>query len=135
MLRKCIRLDIKKIENSLGISNKNIEIYIDKDNRKNVIAFMKKEYKKTRRIFYEILSSRYNRDLYSKEEISKRTKGITAMKYKGKSRHNMRIFCKEYFDNMTNKKIVIISTYKKKSNKSKKWRNYIEKIGGYHYEF
>ena len=82
-----------------------------------------------------ILEGHKNTDLYDKEEINDKCKGVTAMKF-FKGQENDRIYCKEQ---KTDNGIYIIVTAeiypRKKSNKvSKKEIPIIEKIASYEYE-
>ena len=74
----------------------------------------------------------YNSDLYGKEEISEKTKNVTAIKFKGKE--NIRIGCKEFF-RRGKKVVMIVKIIKKVQKNDKKLRNIYETIGGYDYEF
>jgi hypothetical protein len=101
--------------------NCKVRFYIDEQNAKEIIAFIRNEkYKsKFRRILYDLLNCPpYNSDFYSVEEVDKDTNNITAMKFKGSSGRNYRIYCKEYVvDDPMNKKIVLIKLYQKKKQK------------------
>ena len=91
--------------------------------------------KKFRYIVKHILGKIRNTDLYDKEEISTKAKGVTAMKF-FKGRSNDRIYCREM--TVGNKLFVVIASElleKKKNTKlNLKQRNLIEKVGGYEYE-
>lgn len=82
-----------------------------------------------------ILNNLRNTELYDKENISKKCKDVTAMKF-FKGQENDRIYCREIHDK--NKMFVVVSSElhkRKKSQKnSKKEINLIEKVAGYEYE-
>lgn len=82
-----------------------------------------------------ILNNLKNRDLYDKEEINSKCKGVTAMKF-FKGQTNDRIYCKE--QTLEDKTFVVITSElfeKKKTQKVKgKNKNIIEKVGSYEYE-
>ena len=91
--------------------------------------------KKWRHIIELILGGHKNPELYDKEEINDKCKGVTAMKF-FKGQENDRIYCKEQ---ATEDGTYIIVTaeilLKKKSNKvTKKEIPLIEKVGQYEYE-
>lgn len=74
-------------------------------------------------------------DLYDKEEINSKCKGVTAMKF-FKGRSNDRIYCKEV--TLENKTFVVIAAelfeLKKDQGVKQKIKNIIEKVGSYEYE-
>jgi UDP-N-acetylglucosamine pyrophosphorylase len=117
----------------------NIELRVDEENAEEIISFILKRnkagkyinIKKFSRILYEVLKGNYNDDLYGKEEVSKKAKNVTSMKFKGKQ--NYRIGCKEIF--CDKKKVIMISLFHKKTTKnSRKEKTIYESIGGYEYE-
>lgn len=135
MERKCERLYVKDFLDELpSFCNERVEFYIDVINKDEILNFLLKKKKKTRRILYEIFSLRYVYDLYDKEEVSDKAKNITAMKFK--SRSNERIYCREFFieDNTIIKKVVMITLYCK-NEMDKKTKKMIENIGDYNYGF
>jgi len=138
MVRKCERLKLKEVfKKAIYFPLANVDLYVDVENQEEIIAFIKKYEKKSRRIYYEMYSLRYNHDLYGKEVVSKIAKNVTAMKYKGKKYKNSRIYCKEYLDRRNNrKKVVMVTLHKnKKGQMSRKNKALIERIGGCKYEF
>lgn len=142
MNRNCKKYDISSFINIYPqFAKANTTFYIDEEEYSKIIDFLSekkvisgeyKNLKKFYRILYEILNNRYNDDLYSKEEMSAKTKNITAMKFKG--RKNIRLYCKEY--SISGKKVVIVCLYKKKVQENdKKIKNLLESISEYKYEF
>ena len=121
------------------LHNSKIELRIDEQNSEKILSFLKrkdkngnlKNKKKFTRILYTALQGKYNRDIYSKEEVSNKAKNVTAMKFKGKE--NIRIGCKEIF--CDGKKIIMVTEFYKKTQKNSKREIAIyETIGGYEYE-
>lgn len=113
-------------------------ICIDKQNKAQILAYIKqspRHLKKWNHIVQLILEGHKNTELYDKEEINERCKGITAMKF-FKGQENDRIYCKEQQMNAGLYVIVTAELYlKKKSNKvSKKEIPIIEKIAKYEYK-
>lgn len=134
MKRKAVEHSVAPLLETLGISNCRTEIWIDTEHKEEIETFLniKKNKKKFKRQLYEMCSNRYSEDLYGKEEVSKKAKHVTALKFKG--RENVRIGCKEFFKN--GKKIVMIVKFIKKSQKNtRKIKNIYETIGGYDYDF
>ncbi|MEK6553161.1 MAG: hypothetical protein AABZ54_06900, partial [Bacteroidota bacterium] len=87
-----------------------------------------------RKILVEIFSFRYNKDLYDKPKISKKSKDVTIMKFKKHRGSNWRILCKEFISK--GKKIVMIVLLDKKSQGiDKKQKQKMEAIGAYEYDF
>ena len=91
--------------------------------------------KKFRYICDIILKNLKNTEVYDKENINKKCKDGTAMKF-FKGRTNDRIYCKE--QTIENKTFVVITSElfeKKKTQKVKgKNKKIIEKVGSYEYE-
>lgn len=94
-----------------------IKLYIDKENKEEIIDFLLTEEsarKRLNNIFNIIFSGNYRDKLYRKENITKATKDITAMKFAFKSNKggklNARIYCKEFFedDKPKFKKIILL---------------------------
>ncbi|RYM31298.1 hypothetical protein ERX46_16570 [Brumimicrobium glaciale] len=118
--------------------DKSIAICVDVKNATEILSYLgqsDKHKKKFRHICNLIFNRLKNRDLYDKEEINSKSKGVTAMKFfKGQS--NDRIYCREL--TLKDKTFVVITSElfeKKKSQKVKgKNRNIIEKVGSYEYE-
>ncbi len=140
MKRKSRKFPIESflIENP-ELKASDIEIRIDEANAGDILGFLLEKdksgklirRKKFSRILYEALKGRYNPDLYDKEEVSSKAKGVTAMKFKGKL--NFRIACKEI--QCRNKKIVMVIAFHKKNQKNSLQETTIYKtVGGYEYE-
>lgn len=91
--------------------------------------------KKWRHIVELILEGHKNRELYDKEEINNKCKGVTAMKF-FKGQENDRIYCKEQHIDNSLYIIVTAEIYlrKKTNTVGKKEISIIEKIGQYEYE-
>lgn len=113
-------------------------ICIDKENKAAILAYIKqseRHLKKWRHIVELILQGHKNTDLYDKEEINDKCKGVTAMKF-FKGQENDRIYCKEMRSSEGTYVIITAELYlKKKSDKvSKKEIPIIEKVGSYEYK-
>ncbi len=135
MVRKYEKINLDEIVSDIqGLINRNIELYVDIINKNEILEFLYRKKKRTRRVLYEIFSNRYSDNLYRNESsVSAKTKNVTSIKI-----DNVRIFCKEYFinENGIKKKIVMMYIYKdKKSNKDNRWKTSIELVGGYEYDF
>lgn len=133
-MRKVEKFPIDEFAREIGWQDPiDVEVFVDYENKAEIIKTIEARKKKFRRILYLILAHRYDSDLYDKEVVSEKSKQVTAMKFKkGK---NQRIYCKEY-RNTDGKRIVMICSVNKKSQKNdKKLRNLIETIGGYDYGF
>jgi hypothetical protein len=82
-----------------------------------------------------ILDGHRNTEVYDKEDINKKCKDVTAMKF-FKGQENDRIYCKEIKSN-TGTHIVgtaVLHERKKSDDLSSKEISIIKKIGGYDYE-
>ena len=121
------------------LAGSEIELRMDENNAEDIIKFLLEtdkngkliHKKKFQRILYTVLSGHYNSELYDREEVSTKAKNVTAMKFKGKL--NFRIGCKVI--TCTNKKVIMVSLFHKKTQKnSKKEIAIYEAIGGYDYE-
>lgn len=117
----------------------NVDLFIDEKSSKEIAEFLKldENKKRFRMILIHILQNQYNDLIYRREQISKKAKDITAMKFSGK---NSRIYCKEFFLGLSNggKKIIMIhlldnKDFQKGSNK--KIKSKIETIAQYEYDF
>jgi len=112
-------------------------VCIDKENKEAILAYIyqsDRHLKKFRHIVALILEGHKNTELYDKEDIDNKAKGVTAMKF-FKGQENDRIYCKEQ---RTLEGIYIIVTAeiypKKKTDKvSKKEIPIIHKIANYEY--
>lgn len=113
-------------------------ICVDVDNYKEILEYIgrnEKHKKKFNFIVEIILNNLKNRDVYDKENIDKKSKGVTAMKFfKGGS--NDRIYCQEKTIGK-NTFIVIASVLfekKKTQGVKQKVKNIIHKVANYEYE-
>lgn len=125
------------------IDDSYVELRVDKENFSEIVNFLTEtdkngkliRKKKFARILREVLLGNYDDDLYGREEVSTKAKNVTAMKFTGNN--NYRIGCKEFFNG--NKKVVMITSFHKKSTKgsknSKREKAIYEAIGSYEYEF
>jgi len=128
-----VRNAIKISESECGT----IAIYVDQINAKEILAFLKKDkrHRKKFKFIQEIIFGRLRMpDVYDKEEINQRCKGVTAMKF-FKGQENARIYCKEV---TTEDKVFVVITSelleRKKSTKlTKKDRQLIEKVASYEF--
>ena len=114
-------------------------IYVDQANATEIIQYINQDArhkKKFRLISDIILRGLRNTNLYDKEEINKKNKGITAMKF-FKGQENDRLYCKEITKDVSVFIIIMVELrLKKKSQKlTYKEKNIIEKIANYEYEF
>jgi len=83
-------------------------ICVDSENAKTILAFLNKDErhrKKFRYISELILRDIRNTELYDKENINKKAKHVTAMKF-FKGQENARIYCKE--QRMNNQLFIIV---------------------------
>lgn len=114
-------------------------IYVDQDNWKEIIKYISKDerhQKKFKFITDIILNGLRNTEIYDKEEVNERCKGVTAMKF-FKGQENDRIYCKEITrDDKVFVVIMVALRLRKKSRKLKqKEINIIENVASYEYEF
>ena len=118
--------------------NGNKAICIDIENAKALLTFLNKDErhkKKFRYISELVLRDIRNTELYDKENINKRSKQVTAMKF-FKGQENARIYCKE--QRINNRLYVIVCcellVSKKSQANNKSIRTLIDKISSYEYE-
>ena len=118
--------------------DKSIAICVDIETWSIISEYLKRDDKHKKKFNYIvdiILNRLRNTDVYDKEEINKRCKGVTAMKFfKGQS--NDRIYCKE--QTLDDKTFVVVTAElfekKKTQGVKQKTKNIIEKVGSYEYE-
>jgi hypothetical protein len=133
MHRKCKIFNIDRfLRDYPQFQNVDIELWLDIDNENEILSFLETQSSKLKMILYVIFSYHNNDTLYGKEKVSKKAKNITAMKFS--DINNTRVYCKEFI--MGGKKIVMITTIKKKSQRNNKAiKKLLETIGGYEYDF
>lgn len=113
-------------------------IYVDCANQNQIQTYIKLDERhldKFRFIVEIILGGHRNTNVYDKEEVTKKCKGVTAMKF-FKGQENDRIYCKEQTDNLGQRMIVmsVLHEKKKSQNLSAIEIGILENIGGYTYE-
>jgi hypothetical protein len=129
---------VRKCEIIIKSADGKKAICIDKEEKEQVLSYIRqsdRHLKKWNHIVDLILHGHKNTELYDKEDINGKCKGVTAMKF-FKGQENDRIYCKEQ---RMGKELLIIVTarlyLKKKSDKvSKKEIPVIQKIAMYEYE-
>ena len=138
MIRNCSEIPLNDLKNQYNINNiYNIYLYVDNKNKSEIYRIIENNKDRFKRGIYTLLQWRYNNELYGKEEFSKKSKGITAFKFKKRKNSNYRIYCKEIFDesSLNVKKVIMVFAYNKKTQKiDKKLKQLIEKISKYDYE-
>lgn len=112
-------------------------ICIDKQNEAEILSYVsqsERHTKKFRHILQLLLEGHKNTDLYDKENISNRSKLVTAMKF-FKGQENDRIYCLEQKQSGLYIIVVVELYQRKKTQKnSKRVLNIINKIASYEYE-
>lgn len=113
-------------------------IYIDSENKDEILEYIRQDNrhrKKFKFISEIILDGHRNTEVYDKEDINKKCKDVTAMKF-FKGQENDRIYCKEIKSNTGTHVVVtsILHERKKSDDLSSKKIAIIKKIGGYDYE-
>jgi len=118
-------------------SGKKVTLYVDAEFEEELFAFLgdKKILKKYRMIVELVVTGIVKKDLYGHEQNSDKSKDVYAFKIKINGNH--RIYCKEFNEETSNsKKIVLIEyKYKKSEGLNKGLRDLVDKIGEYEYEF
>lgn len=114
-------------------------VAVDAENADTILAYIQRDprhEKKFRHIIDLILAGLRNTELYDKEEINDKAKGVTAMKlFKGQE--NDRIYCKEYTTDKGKLFVVVAAELREKKKTQKNAHtenNLIEKVAGYEYE-
>lgn len=143
MNRKVVKIPVSSFfDEYQQFSGKNIELYTDEKVFDEIMDFLLEtdtnnkpiRIERFRKILVEIFSLRYNKDLYDKPKVSKKSKDVTIMKFKKHRGSNWRILCKEFISK--GKKIVMIVLLDKKSQGiDKKQKQKMEAIGAYEYDF
>ncbi len=72
---------------------------------------------KLSRIFSQINNGKPPKDVYGSENYDNSIKNVTAIKFKGKSFNNARIYCKDYAENKP--RIIILSELLKSKKQTK----------------
>jgi phage-related protein len=129
MIRNCFEIDRSSSGHKI--------LYVDTKNAEEIVKYLeqdKRHKKKFRYIKNIIFGDHKITDLYDKENISERTKNVTAMKF-FKGQENDRIYCKEYGGNVMRIVMVRLEERKKVQGIDTKIRNIIEAVGGYNYDF
>lgn len=118
--------------------DKTIAICVDVETWSVISEYIKRNEKHKKKFNYivEIILNRLrNTDLYDKEEVNKKCKGVTAMKF-FKGRSNDRIYCKE--QTLEDKTFIVVTAElfekKKTQGLKQKSRNIIKKVASYEYE-
>lgn len=108
---------------------------VDLEHHESILEYAKNHQKKFNHIVKIILENLRIPDLYDKEEINKKAKGITAMKF-FKGRSNDRIYCKEFTQKDKIFTVVAAELFEKKKTQknTQKIKNIINKIAKYEYE-
>lgn len=116
-------------------SSDEIEFYIDEKNKDDIIDFLKKKgVERLRYVFSIICNGSPPKDVYSLENCDNSIENVTAIKFKGKSFKNARIYCKDY--DKSKPRIIILSELleSKKQNKlTYIEKNLIKKVNNYDY--
>ena len=117
---------------------KNVIFAIDKDNSDKIKKDLERIKVNTDKIgkhyFNAIAENRCTTDKYSQENYGQEIKNVTALKFKGKSTNNARIYCKDWKEG-NNRIIVLCEFYIKKQTKlNQKIKNIIKRISQYEYQ-
>lgn len=113
-------------------------ICIDEDNASKILAYIERDErhrKKFRFICDLILAGLRNTEIYDKEDITSRSRRVTAMKF-FKGQENDRIYCIEQRINNKLYTIICVELVQRKKTKgvNKKIKSIIESIAKYEYE-
>lgn len=118
--------------------DENLAIAVDVENATVILRYLNRDLKTKKKFNYIVnllLSRIRNTDLYDKEDINHKCKGVMAMKF-FKGRSNDRLYCKEL--TLEDKSFIIICSElleKKKSQGVKQnVKNLLEKVASYEYE-
>ncbi len=136
MKRSALRIPIEDAAHELGFGREvRCQLYVDVQNKNEIesVLFDPANKKKFRRILHELLSNRYNDDLYRKEWHNPGDPRITAMKFTDSG--NTRVYCRE-FHYSDGRKVVMLQAVSKKTQKNdKQIRARFRAYGDYEYEF
>lgn len=124
------------MRNKVKLTNiKDICFYIDEENAEIIYDFFKDKFsKKLGYIFTQIANDVATNNVYSNENFKKNIKNITAIKLKGKTFSNARIYCKDY--KIAEQRIIILCellTSKKQNKLRQKEQTIITRINDYDY--
>lgn len=113
-------------------------IAVDKENAEELLSFFNQDKRYKKKFDYIcqlILGNHTNTELYDKEEIDSKSKGVRAMKF-FKGQENARVYCKEVTKD--NKTMVVVAVEvlerKKQTKLTHKERNIIHRVGSYEYK-
>lgn len=115
-----------------------VDVCIDVQNFKPILEFLTKDTRHKKKFNFIVNLVLYrirNTEVYDKEDINKKSKGVTAMKFfKGQS--NDRIYCKELTRKDKTFVIIMAELLEKKKTQgiNQKTKKLIEKVAGYEYE-
>lgn len=128
----------RKCEHMISSKDGKRSIYIDSINKEEILGYIRQDnrhMKKFKFIADIILGGHKNAEVYDKEDINKKCKDVTAMKF-FKGQENDRIYCKEIKSGSRTHVVVtsILHERKKSDGLSSKEIAIINKIGGYDYE-
>lgn len=135
-----LNFDVKRKAELIRISeNGKKAFYLDKDNSKEIIAFLQADaanLKKFNTALELILNHRAPRDIYDKENFENGCDHVTAIKlFKGKK--NPRIYCQQFTDGET-ERFVIIGVELLEKKKSQKLtaaeKSIIRRVAKYEYD-
>lgn len=113
-------------------------IAVDKENANELLQFFNqdKRYKKKFNYICDlILGNHVNRELYDKEEIDSKSKGVRAIKF-FKGQENARVYCKEVTKDEKIMVVVAVEVLerKKQTKLTHKERNIIHRVSSYEYK-
>ena len=112
-------------------------LYVDEQNAEEILEYLEQDNrhnKKYRYIKNIIFDDHRIPELYDKEDISEKAKDVTAMKF-FKGQENDRIYCKEYHGDVLRIVMARLEERKKVEGIDTKFKNIIESVGGYEYDF
>lgn len=128
----------RKCEHIISSKDGKRSIYVDLINKQHILGYIRRDERHRRKFQYItdiILGGHKNTEVYDKENINEKCKGVTAMKF-FKGQENDRIYCKEI--HTAKGTIIVIASIllekKKNTRLSAREIAVIEKVGGYKYE-
>ena len=130
-------MERKAIQIKISDDKKRI-ICFDKENVEELNDYINQDERHQKKFQYIaslILRGIRMTELYDKENIDRKTKGVTAMKF-FKGQENDRIYCKEF--TRDDKTFIVVAaellTKKKSKDLKQKTKNIIRKVANYEYE-